>query len=184
MGALRVLNRHLRVFSHIWQHDVMFTVVEPLFYLTAFGLGMGVFVQDIAGMTYLEFLAPGMVTLSAMYAATFECSYGTFVRIHHQKTSLALLAGPVTARDVILGEMLYGTLKSTLFGTVVLAVVAAALAGYDLTDEEAIHATRGFRALMHGFISLEGAGGFGLPIDVDRSFALAINGFARQLADW
>lgn len=66
----------------------------------------------------------------------------------------------------------------------VLAVVAAALAGYDLTDEEAIHATRGFRALMHGFISLEGAGGFGLPIDVDRSFALAINGFARQLADW
>jgi len=125
MGALRVLNRHLRVFSHIWQHDVMFTVVEPLFYLTAFGLGMGVFVQDIAGMTYLEFLAPGMVTLSAMYAATFECSYGTFVRIHHQKTFLALLAGPVTARDVILGEMLYGTLKSALFGTVILAVVAA-----------------------------------------------------------
>lgn len=125
MGALRVLNRHLRVFSHTWQHNVMFTVVEPLLYLAAFGLGMGAFMQDIEGMTYLEFLAPGMVTLSAMYAATFECTYGTFVRIHYQKTFLALLAGPVTARDVILGEMLYGTLKSALFGTVILAVVAS-----------------------------------------------------------
>jgi lipooligosaccharide transport system permease protein len=125
MGALRVLSRHLRVFSHTWQHNVMFTVVEPLLYLTAFGLGMGAFVQDIRGMSYLEFLAPGMVTLSAMYAATFECSYGPFVRIHYQKTFLALLAGPVTARDVILGEILYGTLKSALFGTVILGVVAA-----------------------------------------------------------
>lgn len=125
MGAIRVLNRHLRVFNRTWQHNVMFNVVEPLLYLTAFGFGMGAFVQEIGGMTYLEFLAPGMVTLSAMYAATFECTYGTFVRLHYQRTFLAMLAGPVTARDVILGEMLYGTLKSTLFGTVILAVVAA-----------------------------------------------------------
>lgn len=124
MGALRVLSRHLRVFSHTWQHSVMFNVIEPLLYLAAFGFGMGAFVQEIEGMGYLEFLAPGMVALSALYAATFECSYGTFVRLHHQKTFLAMLAGPVTARDVILGEMLYGTLKSALFGTVILAVVA------------------------------------------------------------
>jgi ABC-type polysaccharide/polyol phosphate export systems, permease component len=123
MGALRVLARHLRVFSHTWQHSVMFNVIEPLLYLAAFGFGLGAFVQEIEGMSYLEFLAPGMITLSAMYAATFECTYGTFVRLHYQKTFLALLAGPVTARDVILGEMLYGTLKSALFGTVILGVV-------------------------------------------------------------
>ncbi len=125
MGALRVLNRHLRVFGRTWQHSAMFNVIEPLLYLAAFGFGMGALVQEIEGMSYLEFLAPGMVTLSAMYAATFECSYGTFVRLQYQKTFLAMLAGPVTARDVILGEMLYGTLKSALFGTVILAVVAA-----------------------------------------------------------
>jgi lipooligosaccharide transport system permease protein len=125
MGALRVLNRHLRVFSRTWQHNVMFTVIEPLLYLAAFGFGMGAFVQEIEGISYLQFLASGMVTLSALYAATFECSYGTFIRLHHQKTFLAMLAGPVTARDVILGEILYGTLKSTLFGTIILAVIAA-----------------------------------------------------------
>ncbi len=125
MGALKVLNRHLRVFGRTWQHSAMFNVIEPLLYLAAFGFGMGALVQEIEGMSYLEFLAPGMVNLSAMYAATFECSYGTFVRLHYQKTFLAMLSGPVTARDVILGELLYGTLKSALFGTVILAVVAA-----------------------------------------------------------
>ncbi|MDR7868919.1 MAG: ABC transporter permease [Sporomusaceae bacterium] len=125
MGALKVLNRHLRVFGRTWQHSAMFNVIEPLLYLAAFGFGMGALVQEIEGMSYLEFLAPGMVALSAMYAATFECSYGTFVRLHYQKTFLAMLSGPVTARDVILGELLYGTLKSALFGTVILAVVAA-----------------------------------------------------------
>ena len=125
MGALRVLNRHLQVFRRTWQHSVMFNVVEPLLYLSALGFGLGAFVQEIDGMSYIQFIAPGMVALSAMYSATFECTYGTFVRLHYQKTFLAMLAGPVTARDVILGEMLYGALKSVLFGTVILAVVTA-----------------------------------------------------------
>ncbi len=65
-----------------------------------------------------------MVALSAMYSATFECTYGTFLRLHYQKTLQAILAGPVTVRDVVLGELLYGTLKSVLFGTVILIVVS------------------------------------------------------------
>jgi len=103
----------------------MFNVAEPLLYLSALGIGIGAMVQEIDGMTYLEFLAPGMVALSAMYSATFECTYGTFLRLYYQKTLQAILAGPVTVRDVVLGELLYGALKSVLFGTVILAVVTA-----------------------------------------------------------
>ena len=65
-----------------------------------------------------------MVALSAMYSATFECTYGTFLRLYYQKTLQAILAGPVTVRDVVFGELLYGTLKSVLFGAVILVVVA------------------------------------------------------------
>jgi lipooligosaccharide transport system permease protein len=60
----------------------MFNVIEPLLYLAAFGFGIGAFVREIEGISYLQFLASGMVTLSALYAATFECSYGTFIRLH------------------------------------------------------------------------------------------------------
>ena len=123
-GAFRVLKRHWRVFVRTWRHNLMYNVAEPLLYLAAMGFGLGALVQQVDGMTYLQFLAPGMVALSAMYSATFECTYGTFLRLYYQKTLQAILAGPVTVRDVVFGELLYGTLKSVLFGAVILVVVA------------------------------------------------------------
>lgn len=125
MKAFLVLSRHLRVFGRTWQHNLMFNVMEPLLYLSALGFGLGTFVEQIDGMSYMQFIAPGMIALSAMYSATFECTYGTFVRLHYQKTFHALLAGPITVRDAVFGEILYGTYKSVLFGTVILLVVAA-----------------------------------------------------------
>ena len=50
-------------------------------------------------------------------------------------------------------------------------VVLAVLRGYDLTGAAAVHAARRVRATIHGFASLEAAGGFGLPEDLDESFA-------------
>lgn len=125
IGAFRVLNRHMRVFHRTWRHNLMFNVVEPLLYLSAMGFGLGAFVQEINGMSYIQFIAPGMVALSAMYSATFECTYGTFVRLHYEKAFQAMLATPVTVRDVVLGEILYATIKCVMFGTVILIVVAA-----------------------------------------------------------
>lgn len=123
-GSIRVLKRHWRVFLHTWRHNLMYNVAEPLLYLAAMGFGLGALVQEVDGMTYLRFLAPGMIALSAMYSATFECTYGTFLRLYYQKTLQAVLAGPVTVRDVVCGEVLFGTLKSVLFGAVILAVVS------------------------------------------------------------
>ena len=56
-------------------------------------------------------------------------------------------------------------------GERMLAVTLAVLRGYDLTGAAAIHAARRLRATLHGFASLEAAGGFGLPEDLDESFA-------------
>ena len=53
-----------------------------------------------------------------------------------------------------------------------------------IEDERAIDATRTLRALVHGYIALEAAGGFGLPRDVASSFHRAITAFERSLADW
>jgi AcrR family transcriptional regulator len=54
-------------------------------------------------------------------------------------------------------------------------VIRAVLAPYRLSEEDAIHAIRGLRSLVHGFISLEVAGGFGMPVDQDASFHWLIN---------
>ena len=62
-------------------------------------------------------------------------------------------------------------------------VVFDVLAGYGLHDEEAVDATRALRSALHGFVSLEAGGGFGLPVDVDRSFDWLVRDLMTVLSD-
>jgi hypothetical protein len=64
----------------------------------------------------------------------------------------------------------------------VLRTVAAVLSGFGLTGDDMVHAIRGLRALMHGFVSLEAAGGFAMPLDLDESYHRLVDGFGKQLA--
>jgi AcrR family transcriptional regulator len=66
----------------------------------------------------------------------------------------------------------------------VLRVVFAVLAGYGITGDDAVDATRGLRAGLHGFVTLEAAGGFGMPRDVDRSFERFVTAFDAALHSW
>jgi AcrR family transcriptional regulator len=65
----------------------------------------------------------------------------------------------------------------------VLRIVLAVIASFGLSGEEALHAVRGLRSAVHGFATLEVAGGFGLPLDCDESFRrlleMLIRGFQR-----
>ena len=63
----------------------------------------------------------------------------------------------------------------------ILMTVEAVLGGYDLAGDDEIHAIRGLRALMHGFVSLEQAGGFALPQDLDESYRRMLDGFSGSL---
>ena len=55
------------------------------------------------------------------------------------------------------------------------------MASLNLYDENALHAIRGFRALLHGFISLEALGGFKMPLNHDESFARLLNTYLDGL---
>jgi AcrR family transcriptional regulator len=63
----------------------------------------------------------------------------------------------------------------------VVQVVLAVVESFGLAGEDAIHAVRGLRSLVHGFATLEAAGGFGLPLDCDESFRRLIRIFIRGL---
>jgi AcrR family transcriptional regulator len=54
-------------------------------------------------------------------------------------------------------------------------VLVAVLRGYELQDDDVIHAVRIVRAALHGFVSLEREGGFAMPIDVDESYRRLVN---------
>lgn len=62
-----------------------------------------------------------------------------------------------------------------------LQTVLSMLAACGIQDEEAVHAARGLRAVAHGFATLESAGGFGIPVDVDESFRRLVRAFVAGL---
>jgi AcrR family transcriptional regulator len=62
-----------------------------------------------------------------------------------------------------------------------LDVVLAVLRGWDLRDDDAVHAARTVRSALHGFVALEAAGGFGIPIDLDESFERLVATLAKGL---
>lgn len=120
----RVLRRHMKVFRRIWWTNTMFNFLEPILYMTAMGFGLGAYVQNIDGISYAQFIAPGFIASSGMWASTFECTYGSFVRLQFEKTLHSMLAAPLTVADVVWGEILYATVKSFVYGTVILAAIA------------------------------------------------------------
>ena len=62
-----------------------------------------------------------------------------------------------------------------------LRVTVAVVASFGLTGEDALHAVRGLRSLVHGFATLEIAGGFGLPLSLEESFDRLLQMFVRAL---
>jgi AcrR family transcriptional regulator len=66
----------------------------------------------------------------------------------------------------------------------VLQVITDILAGYKLADDDAIDAARTLRSALHGFITLESSGGFGLPVDIDRSFQRLVSGLDTAFSSW
>ncbi|MDQ6658856.1 MAG: TetR/AcrR family transcriptional regulator [Actinomycetota bacterium] len=60
----------------------------------------------------------------------------------------------------------------------------AALRDYGLTGDETIHATRMVRSALHGFVSLEVEGGFGMPQEISTSFERVVAGLVASLSEW
>lgn len=63
-------------------------------------------------------------------------------------------------------------------------IVMAVLSGYNLQGDDAIDATRGLRAALHGFVTLETSGGFAHPASIDRSFERLVRGLETALSGW
>jgi lipooligosaccharide transport system permease protein len=123
--AFRVWQRNFTVYTKLYKSSLALNFVEPVLYLAALGLGLGAFVKEINGMPYINFIAPGIIASSAMFAAAYECTYGTYVRMFYQKTFDAILATPVNVDDLIAGELIWGASKSMLYGTIIMAVISA-----------------------------------------------------------
>ncbi len=117
--------RHVRVYTRNLISNGLPPFLEPLIFLGGIGLGMVQYVTAMDGIPYLMFLGSGLPITAAMYTAAFECSYGTFVRIEYEHVYDGMLAAPLTANNVLIGEILFAGTKGLFFSLAVVTVVGA-----------------------------------------------------------
>ena len=77
-----------------------------------------------------------------------------------------------------------GDLDDEQAGLEALKVVTDVLEGYGLSGDDTIDVARALRATLHGFVTLQLAGGFGYPVDIDRSFDRMVQGLIKAFAQW
>ena len=129
---LRVWQRNLTVYKKTWKVSFLPPLLEPLFYLLAFGFGLSSLVGQVPyqgeKISYVSFIAPALIAINIMYNAFFENTFSSFVRMYYQKTFNAMMATPLSLEEIITGEIVWGATKSVLATVVMMAIIS--LFGY------------------------------------------------------
>jgi lipooligosaccharide transport system permease protein len=127
--TLRVVEGHARQYKHTWRGTSFSTVVTPVLFLSAMGLGLGSLVdagrsEALGGVDYLAWLAPGLLAGGAMQNGAGDGSYPVIAGIRWLKTYDAALNTPVRPADLALGNLLWAMLRATIAALVFVLVAA------------------------------------------------------------
>lgn len=129
---LRIWQRNWSVYRQTWKISFLPPLLEPLFYLLAFGVGLSSMVGKVkwqgSEVSYTAFIAPALIAINVMNSAFFENTYASFVRMYYQKTFDAMLATPLSLPEVIAGEVLWGATKAVIGTALMMSVIT--LFGY------------------------------------------------------
>jgi lipooligosaccharide transport system permease protein len=127
-AAVRVLQRDLLVYRHIWRGSLFSSFVTPLLYLSAMGLGLMRLMTPASaaafdGFDYVHFLGPGLMAAATMQSSVFESTFPIMGKIMWRRNYEAMLATPMAVRDILGGELLYIGFRTMTIATVFLAVL-------------------------------------------------------------
>lgn len=148
----RVVELRAMQYRRTFRASIFSSFLNPVLFLLAMGVGLGTYVdrsgaatQALGGLSYLQFLAPGLLAATAMQAASFESTFPIIAGLQWQKVFHAMYATPISPRDIVLGNMTWIAIRLTmiasiftivmvLFGAaasplIVLAIPAAVLTG-------------------------------------------------------
>jgi len=148
----RVVETRALQYWRTFRASLFSSFLNPVLFLLAMGVGLGTYVDRsgsaavaLGGLSYLQFLAPGLLAATAMQAAAFESTFPIMGGLTWQKTFHAMYATPISPRDIVLGNLVWiairltaiaaiFTIVMTLFGAaasplILLAIPSAVLTG-------------------------------------------------------
>ena len=126
--AVHVFERNAAVYRRTWHGSIFSSFLAPMLFLAAMGVGLGTLVNrtsgGVDGVSYVAFLAPGLLAANQMQTAAGETTFPVMGKIIWDRTYEAMLATPLGVRDLLLGELAWVTFRLTLVGAVFVGVMA------------------------------------------------------------
>jgi lipooligosaccharide transport system permease protein len=129
LQPLRAYEHWLAQYKRVWRGTLGTSLVNPLLYLTALGVGLGTLVDQTqnapGGVPYLDYVAPGLLAAAAMQTATTESSWPVMAAIKWSRVYHAMIATPLTERDAFLGHQLFVLTRVFTSAAAYLVVITA-----------------------------------------------------------
>jgi lipooligosaccharide transport system permease protein len=127
--SLRVYEFWLVQYRRAWRGTVITSIINPVFYLGALGIGLGSIVNKSGGqplgVPYLDFVAPGLLAAAAMQIASGESTWPVMASFRWTRQYFAMQATPLGVRDIFIGHQLYMASRIAATSAIYLAIIAA-----------------------------------------------------------
>jgi lipooligosaccharide transport system permease protein len=128
--ALRVAEAEARFYRRTWRGSVFSSFLTPVLYLLAMGVGLGALVdanlpEGLDDVSYLTFLAPGLLVATAMQTGAGEGSWKVMYGLKWGETWKARLASPIGIPSLVVGHLVWAAVRVTMV-SVMFAIVMTA----------------------------------------------------------
>jgi lipooligosaccharide transport system permease protein len=124
--SLRAYEYWLTVYRRVWRGTIASSVLNPVLYLAAMGVGLGAIVKKSQlGLPYLDFVGPGLLAAVAMQIGAIESSFPVRGAIKWNRQYFAMLATPLRVADLVTGHLLYVATRVCIAVSIYLAALAA-----------------------------------------------------------
>ena len=127
----RVVEHRALQYRRTFRASITSTFLNPVLFLLAMGVGLGTYVDRsgtataaLGGLSYLQFLAPGLLAATTMQAAAFEATFPIMGGLTWMRTFHAMYATPVTPRDIVVGNLTWIALRLTMIAAIFTLVMA------------------------------------------------------------
>jgi lipooligosaccharide transport system permease protein len=127
-GSGHLIERNARAYRHTWL--ILVTgFFEPLFYLLSIGVGIGHLVGVVSvnghSVSFTSFVAPALLATSAMNGAIFDSTFNIFFKLKYAKVYDAILATPMRAGAVAMGEIGWALIRGGLYACAFIVIMLA-----------------------------------------------------------
>jgi lipooligosaccharide transport system permease protein len=128
--AVREFRYWLTNYRRTWRGSIYTSMLSPVLYLGAMGLGLGKLVDAhgtarLGGVSYLAFLAPGLLAAAAMQSGIEESTYPVLGSVKWRRTYYAAAASPLRPADIFHGHLLFTAMRLAMNSAIFLVVMAA-----------------------------------------------------------